>query len=353
MEPQHDNPAGNPGGGDFLNRPHEPLLHPILHPLTLAQFYGKHHEAMATADACQALVLAEQFCRHAQVAGVDTSTPIGFDWVVRPNDQNTGMELELWKGASVALVRFPDRGALDDALETAASRTPALARAYSQLTDDQRFGLLSEIRESIDHVRANLAAATAIEGMRSQPELPSPSQPPLDIAQLLRRFEVPDAQARLAADHIKATYGEALTTMHGSQVLAAAHAHAPHLGLYGAPWQTWLCESATTGNLDGVKACLRMQAEPNVPDANGETPLHLAARHGHPDIVRRLIEAGADPALGNPRGETPLHVAAQHKRAQCCLELMAAGADPGRLDNAGRKPGDAHREKAREQVHDL
>ena len=141
--------------------------------------------------------------------------------------------------------------------------------------------------------------------------------------------------------------------MHGSQVLAAAHAHAPHLGLYGAPWQTWLCENATTGNLEGVEACLRMQAEPNVPDANGETPLHLAARHGHPGIVRRLIEAGADPALGNPRGETPLHVAAQHKRAQCCLELMAAGADPGRLDNAGRKPGDAHREKAREQVHDL
>ena len=141
--------------------------------------------------------------------------------------------------------------------------------------------------------------------------------------------------------------------MHGSQVLAAAHAPAPHLGLYGAPWQTWLCENATIGNLKGVEACLRMQAEPNVPDANGETPLHLAARHGHPGIVRRLIEAGADPALGNPRGETPLHVAAQHKRAQCCLELMAAGADPGRLDNAGRKPGDAHREKAREQVHDL
>ena len=95
-----------------------------------------------------------------------------------------------------------------------------------------------------------------------------------------------------------------------------------------------------------------MQAEPNVPDANGETPLHLAARHGHPGIVRRLIEAGADPALGNPAGNS-LHVAAQHKRAQCCTELMAAGADPGRLDNAGRKPGDAHREKAREQVHDL
>ena len=82
MEPQHDNPAGNPGGGDFLNRPHEPLLHPILHPLTLAQFYGKHHEAAAAADAREVLDLATRFCREAQVSGLDTQTDAGFDWVI-------------------------------------------------------------------------------------------------------------------------------------------------------------------------------------------------------------------------------------------------------------------------------
>ena len=129
-----------------------------------------------------------------------------------------------------------------------------------------------------------------------------PSQPPLDIAQLLRRFEVPDAQARLAADHVKATYGEALNTMHGSQVLAAAHAHAPHLGYTEPLGRRGFARTQRLGTWR-VEACLRMQAEPNVPDANGETPLHLAARHGHPGIVRRLIEAGADPALGNPAGD--------------------------------------------------
>jgi len=356
MEPQHDNPVGNPGGGDFLNRPHEPLLHPILHPLTLAQFYGKHHEAAAAADAREVLDLATRFCREAQVFGLDTQTDAGFDWVMTPSRFSNRISLELGQGGHAALLQVdPDLSAhpLDAAIHAGVLGHKPLATAYALLPAEQRDGLLRELRESIDQVQSNRSAAKQLQALRVLPELPVPSQPPLDIAQLLRRFEVPDAQARLAADHVKATYGGALTTMHGSQVLAAAHAHAPHLGLYGAPWQTWLCENATIGNLKGVEACLRMQAEPNVPDANGETPLHLAARHGHPGIVRRLIEAGADPALGNPRGETPLHVAAQHKRAQCCLELMAAGADPGRLDNAGRKPGDAHREKAREQVHDL
>lgn len=356
MEPQHDNPVGNPGGGDFLNRPHEPLLHPILHPLTLAQFYGKHHEAAAGADAREVLDLATRFCRDAQVFGVDTQTDAGFDWVMTPSRFSNRIFLELGQGGHAALLQVdPDLSAhpLDAAIHAGVLGHKPLASAYAVLPAEQRDGLLRELRESIDQVQSNRSAAKQLQALRALPELPVPSQPPLDIAQLLRRFEVPDAQARLAADHVKATYGGALTTMHGSQVLAAAHAHAPHLGLYVAPWQTWLCENATIGNLKGVEACLRMQAEPNVPDANGETPLHLAARHGHPGIVRRLIEAGADPALGNPRGETPLHVAAQHKRAQCCLELMAAGADPGRLDNAGRKPGDAHREKAREQVHDL
>ncbi|WP_242881207.1 ankyrin repeat domain-containing protein [Stenotrophomonas maltophilia] len=358
MEPQHDNPAGNPGGGDFLNRPHEPLLHPILHPLTLAQFYGKHHEAAAVADAREALDLATRFCREAQVCGLDTYTDAGFDWGLTPSRFSNRISVELGQGGHAALLQVdPDLSAhpLDAAIHAGVLGHKPLASAYALLPAEQREGLLRELRESIDQVQSNRSAAKQLQALRAQPELPQavPALPHLDIARLLQRYEVPDAQARLAADHVKATYREALTTMHGSRVLAAAHAHAPHLGLYGAPWQTWLCENATTGNLEGVEACLRMQAEPNVPDANGETPLHLAARHGHPGIVRRLIEAGADPALGNPRGETPLHVAAQHKRAQCCLELMAAGADPGQLDREGRKPGDAHREKALEQVHGL
>lgn len=351
MEPYIDKQE-NPTGGDFMNRPHEPLLHPILHPLTLARFYGKHHEQLSTSDPRQALALAEQFCREDQVEGLDTSTPMGFDWVIRPNVRTGGMDLELWKGASVALIHVTDPAAIEQALNGRALLHPALARAYTNLPDDHRAGLLSELRESIDQVQANRIAGHRLQAMRAQPELPSLPRPPLDIAGLLQRYEVPEDQAKATEQHLLQAHGGALSAMHGSQVLAAAHAHSNHPGFYGAPWHAWLCENATTGDLAGVDACLGMGAEPDVPNTRGDMPLHLAARHGHQVVLRRLVEAGADPSLGNPKGETPLHFAAQHKHARCCLELLAAGADPGHLDREGRKPGDVHRGrgKGREQA---
>ena len=357
MEPQNKNPILQTGG-DFLNRPHESSLHPILHPLTLSRLYGKHHEQLTTSDPRQALALAEHFCRQAQVAGLDTCTQVGFDWVMTPSRFSNRIKLELGQGGHATLVQVepaPSPRQLDATIHAGVMGHTRLAEVYALLPSDQRDDLLSELRESIDQVQANRTAADQLQALRAQPELPSPPQPPLDIAGLLQRYEVPETQARATEQHLIATYGDALTRMHGSQVIAAAHARSPHLGLYGAPWQTWLCEHATTGSLDGVEACLGMQAEPNVPNTNGETPLHLAARHGHPGIVRRLIRAGADPALGNPLGETPLHVAAQHNHARCCLELLAAGADPGHWDREGRKPGDVHRGrgKGREQAFGL
>lgn len=354
MEPQNKNPILQTGD-DFLNRPHESSLHPILHPLTLARFYGKHHEQLATSDPRQALALAEQFCRLAQVAGLDTCTDVGFDWVMTPSRFSNRINLELGQGGHATLVQVEPKLSphqLDATIHAGVMGHKRLAEVYALLPSDQRNGLLCELLESIDQVQANRIAADRLQALRAQPELRSPPQPRLDIARLLQRFEVPEQQAKTTEQHLIATYGDALPRMHGSQVIAEAHARSPHLGLYGAPWQTWLCENATTGSLDGVEACLGMQAEPNAPNTNGETPLHLAARHGHPGIVRRLIRAGADPALGNPLGETPLHVAAQYKHARCCLELLAAGADPGHLDREGRKPGDVHRgrRKGREQA---
>ncbi len=353
MEPHIDNQA-TLSGGDFLNRPHESLFHPILHPLTLSRFYGKHHEQLATSDPRQALALAEQFCRQAQVAGLDTCTEVGFDWVMTPSRFSNRINLELGQGGHATLVQVePNLSShqLDATIHTGLMGHKKLAQVYALLPSDQRDGLLSELRESIDQVQGNRIAADRLQALRAQPELPSPPLPRLDIARALQRFEVPEQQAKATEQHLIATYGDALTRMHGSQVIAVAHARSPHLGLYGAPWQTWLCENATTGDLAGVDACLGMGAEPNVPNTHGDMPLHLAARHGHHIVLRRLVEAGADPALGNPKGETPLRVAAQHKHARCCLELMAAGADPGRLDNAGRKPGDVHRVREREREH--
>ncbi|WP_176716974.1 ankyrin repeat domain-containing protein [Xanthomonas translucens] len=323
MEPHIDNQA-TLSGGDFLNRPHESLLHPILHPLTLSRFYGKHHEQLATSDPRQALALAEQFCREDQVAGLDTSTPTGFDWVIRSNDRTGGMDLELWKGASVALIHVTDAAALEQAINRRALLHPALARAYTNLPDDQRAGLLSELRESIDQVQANRTAADRLQAMRAQPELPSLPLPPLDIAGLLQRYEVPEKQARATEQHLIETHGGALSAMHGSEVLSAAHAHCQHPGLFGAPWQTWLCDNATLGNLAAVDACLGMGADPNCPNARGLMPIHLAARQGEGAIVRHLLEHGADPAIEGPSGTRTLDMAAGQLVAQTYVALGLA-----------------------------
>ena len=507
MEPQHDNPAGNPGGGDFLNRPHEPLLHPILHPLTLAQFYGKHHEAAAAADAREVLDLATRFCREAQVFGLDTQTDAGFDWVLTPSRFSNRISLELGNRAGGTKVHVEPGitpSQLDVTIHAGVLGHTRLAPAYLNLPSDERAGLLAQLQQSIAEVQANRAAADQLQLLRAQPELPqeAPALPQLDIAGLLQRYEVPEEQAKATEQHLIQTLGGTLSTMHGSEVIAAAHQHCEHPGLYGAPFQTWLCENSTLGNLAAVNACLAMGADPNCPNARGLMPIHLAARQGEGAIVRRLLEHGADPALTAPNGQTtlsmaeghrvaqtyvalgmqrsvqnypaglmerygatpeqaealelklidahgpqlarfhvaellasahafhpeltfnvpsqtwleegislnapevvdaalhlgadpnqpdamgdrplhqavrseshvivrrllevqadpsqvnhfgqaPLHLAAQWKQARVCLELMAAGADPGQLDREGRKPGDAHREKAREQVHDL
>jgi len=44
-------------------------------------------------------------------------------------------------------------------------------------------------------------------------------------------------------------------------------------------------------------------------DANGRTPLHLAARSGNPETVRALLEAGADPGARAEGGKLPADLA--------------------------------------------
>ncbi|XP_034942348.1 diacylglycerol kinase zeta isoform X2 [Chelonus insularis] len=76
-------------------------------------------------------------------------------------------------------------------------------------------------------------------------------------------------------------------------------------------------------------------------DANGQTALHLAARHGFKDIVRYLI-ACAPPTLlnmvDNDKGQTALHKAAQTKRRSICCMLVAGGATLTVRDRHGNTP---------------
>lgn len=85
---------------------------------------------------------------------------------------------------------------------------------------------------------------------------------------------------------------------------------------------------------------LQRNANPNLTDKRGATPLVIAARLGFVDGVNALIEAGARVNDANDTGETPLISAVHQKDIAIMRALLKAGANPDRPDNSGRSARD-------------
>lgn len=89
----------------------------------------------------------------------------------------------------------------------------------------------------------------------------------------------------------------------------------------------------------GVRALIRIGADPNLRIGGCRTPLHWAALGGAWPVLPDLLRAGADPNTHADDGNTPLHLAAGWGdtvpgRMLLAL-LLAGGADPQRRNNAG------------------
>jgi ankyrin repeat protein len=91
---------------------------------------------------------------------------------------------------------------------------------------------------------------------------------------------------------------------------------------------------------DKLRAYIRADAEVNVSDARGWTPLHSAARYNSdPDVLRALLDAGALIDATDRAGDTPLHwAAADNANVEVVDALIGAGADVHARDRFGWLP---------------
>lgn len=74
-------------------------------------------------------------------------------------------------------------------------------------------------------------------------------------------------------------------------------------------------------NQEVVEVLLAAGADPNVPDVDGDTPLHWAVRDSsfdnvpNPVVVEALLDAGADRLTRNAKGETPWDLFRRRERS--------------------------------------
>ncbi|WP_305098317.1 ankyrin repeat domain-containing protein [Croceibacterium aestuarii] len=89
-------------------------------------------------------------------------------------------------------------------------------------------------------------------------------------------------------------------------------------------------------DLPWIDYLLGLNANPNIADKKGVTPLMLAAQMGYIEGVQLLAQKGAEVDVASSTGETPLMSAVHRRDIGLLRALLAAGADPDRTDNSGR-----------------
>ena len=89
-----------------------------------------------------------------------------------------------------------------------------------------------------------------------------------------------------------------------------------------------LCWAVRTGHHEALPALLALGLDPDVPDDDGETALHLAVAAGSLPALEALLAASPRVDAPNYRNETPLTCAMREPDARLREALLAAGARP-------------------------
>jgi ankyrin repeat protein len=116
-----------------------------------------------------------------------------------------------------------------------------------------------------------------------------------------------------AGDHVAAMR---LASAKGADVNAA-----------GADGTTAIMYASANGDLELVRALIKIGANVKLANQFGTSALTEAAIIGSAPIVEALLKAGADPNFRTPNGETPLMAAARTGKIDAAKALLDAGAD--------------------------
>ncbi len=102
-----------------------------------------------------------------------------------------------------------------------------------------------------------------------------------------------------------------------------------------------LCDAGywETATVESLMTEITLGADPSAVDADGNSPLHLAARHGQdPGLIVVLLDHGAFVNTLNAQGSTPLHRAAWRRDPRIARVLLEYGAESNLLDDEGHTP---------------
>ena len=96
------------------------------------------------------------------------------------------------------------------------------------------------------------------------------------------------------------------------------------------------------GPILGVRAAIIGKADINAKNADGNTPLLVATLRdmggSHTDIIIELLAHGANPNITDATGYTPLHIAVMKKNKDVVKELLNHGAKADIVSISGSTP---------------